>query len=726
MIKLKSIQTKIAALAGLCLIGSATALVVYGVVSTSSNQSFVTRNVTELLDSKTKEALQAVASTQAGSIQVELETALDAARTMAHTFEMLASGEEFGTPVELRRKQINGILLNVLEKNPRFNGTYTAWEPDALDGRDAEFRLSSREGSDGTGRFIPYWNRDPNGRIAVQPLVEYDSRDLHPNGVMKGGWYIGPKETGLESVLDPLPYVVQGKQVFLATLSVPIKIGGKFRGVAGADFNLDFIQKLAKSVSASLYGGKNEVIILSNMGLIVAHSGRPELVGRPLSEINRNWADDIARISLGQAAVDLDSGTGELKVMTPITLGRTEKPWSVMIKVPQAVVVAEATKLGADLTRRAEINTLLQIAVGVAVAGGAIALMWFVAGGIARPIRQAARFAEGIAAGNFDQDLDVRQGDEVGALGTALKTMLTDLKRMMAQRVEDQERAEAERRRIMLAMADELENAVAAAVDGIDQAATRMGGTARAMNGTADRTSRQANEVAAAALQASTNVETVAAATEELEASIREIGKQMSSSTEIAKRAVRSADEADTQVIGLTAAAERIGAVVDMISSIANQTNLLALNATIEAARAGEAGKGFAVVAAEVKGLATQTARATEDISAQVADMRRVSSETAAGIKSIGSVINEINGISTTVANAVQAQSLATGEIARNVQQAAVGTSNVSGTIADVSSAAVETGRTAEQVLTVSEQLSQEAARLRGTIDGFLTRIRAA
>ncbi len=56
----------------------------------------------------------------------------------------------------------------------------------------------------------------------------YDSTALHPNGVMKGGWFIGPQTTGKESVLAPLPYIVQGNSVYLATMSVPITIDGKF------------------------------------------------------------------------------------------------------------------------------------------------------------------------------------------------------------------------------------------------------------------------------------------------------------------------------------------------------------------------------------------------------------------------------------------------------------------------------------------------------------------
>ena len=725
--RIKSIQTKIAALAGFCLLGSASILVGYGVFSAVSSEAFVTENVSRLVNDKTKDALQAVASTQAGYIRAELEVALDAARTMAHTFELIASRDpETGTPEEARRKQINGILLNVLEKNSGFNGTYTAWQPNALDGRDAEFRLASGQGTDGTGRFIPYWNRDASGRIAVQPLVEYDSRDLHPNGVMKGGWYIGPQETGKESVLDPLPYIVQGKQVFLATMSVPIMIGGKFQGVAGADYDLKFVQELAKSVSSSIFDGKSTVAIVSNMGLIVAHSAKPELIGQSFSSIDESWRADLGQIQAGKASVALESDGKILKTFSPIQFGRTGKPWSVLIEVPQEVVLADATKLGNELNERGDSSMMWQILVGIVVAGGAIALMWVVAGGIARPIRASARFAEGIAAGDFNQELDIRNKDEIGALAAALKKMMDDLKRMIAQRAEDQERAEAERKRSMLHLADELEKAVGSVVEGVDGAASRMGDTARTMNVTADQTSRQAGTVAAASEQANANVQTVAAATEELAASIREIGSQVTHSTEIAKQAVSAADQANVQVLGLTSAAEKIGTVVDMIFSIASQTNLLALNATIEAARAGEAGKGFAVVASEVKHLATQTAKATDDISAQVADMRRVADETATGIKGIGGVIGQISEIATAIAAAVEEQSVATGEIAQNVQQAAVGTTSVTNTIADVSSAALETGRAAGQVLAVSGELSEEASRLRAVVDGFLSKIRAA
>jgi methyl-accepting chemotaxis protein len=133
---------------------------------------------------------------------------LDAARTMADTFMVAKSSDNGG--LELGRDQINAILLKVLKDNPNFNGTYSCWEPDALDGRDSEFKTGKDGNNADTGRFTPYWNRDKNGNIAVQPLVEYDTRDRHPNAVLKGGWYINPKENHKESVSVKQPIKTQG------------------------------------------------------------------------------------------------------------------------------------------------------------------------------------------------------------------------------------------------------------------------------------------------------------------------------------------------------------------------------------------------------------------------------------------------------------------------------------------------------------------------------------
>ena len=104
-------------------------------------------------------------------------------------------------------------------------------------------------------------------------------------------------------------------------------------------------------------------------------------------------------------------------------------------------------------------------------------------------------------------------------------------------------------------------------------------------------------------------MQAVAAASEELAATIADVNRQVSRSADIATAAMNEAEKAGTTVQDLADTTNRIGDILTVINDIAEQTNLLALNATIEAARAGDAGKGFAVVANEVKALATQTGK---------------------------------------------------------------------------------------------------------------------
>lgn len=171
----------------------------------------------------------------------------------------------------------------------------------------------------------------------------------------------------------------------------------------------------------------------------------------------------------------------------------------------------------------------------------------------------------------------------------------------------------------------------------------------------------------------SSNVQMVAAATEELSASISEISNQVSHTAVSAQETALIVQQTSSQVERLSEAAHKIGEIVDMIRGIAEQTNLLALNATIEAARAGEAGKGFAVVASEVKNLAGKTSEATKEIIAQVETIQTETKQTVDGIDAIVSKIADVQERSASVAAAVEQQQAATAEISRSVYQASAG-----------------------------------------------------
>ena len=162
-------------------------------------------------------------------------------------------------------------------------------------------------------------------------------------------------------------------------------------------------------------------------------------------------------------------------------------------------------------------------------------------------------------------------------------------------------------------------------------------------------------------------VKNVAAATEEMSASISEISINAQSAASIADEGVQAASAADRRINELGRSSSQIGEVIKVITSIAQQTNLLALNATIEAARAGEAGRGFAVVANEVKELAKQTAQATGSISQTIEKIQGDTGHAVESIQQISGIIDRIHEIQSSIATAVEEQTATTSEIARTV-----------------------------------------------------------
>jgi len=166
-------------------------------------------------------------------------------------------------------------------------------------------------------------------------------------------------------------------------------------------------------------------------------------------------------------------------------------------------------------------------------------------------------------------------------------------------------------------------------------------------------------------------MESVAAGSEELNASVREISEAMTKSRETAMSAVEQVSTADAQAQRLTEAAQAMSGIVEMINSITGQINLLALNATIESARAGEAGRGFAVVASEVKSLANQAKQATDKIGAEIGSLNGISGDVVSALGSIKQAINNVSEYVTSTAAAIEEQSTVTSEMSTSMQRAA-------------------------------------------------------
>jgi methyl-accepting chemotaxis protein len=402
------------------------------------------------------------------------------------------------------------------------------------------------------------------------------------------------------------------------------------------------------------------------------------------------------------------------------------------ISVQQLVSGVQSETDASTWQARKEISlaTTVMLALGGLTLIGSVLFVWlYVGSSILRRIGSLQRSMQLLSDGDLGSEIyRSSQRDEIASMANSLEIFRESMIEARALSADqDKDRiGKAERASRMESRIAEFEATVRTALDGLQKSANSMQTTAQSMSATADQSNALVNTVASAAEETSVNVQTVSAGTEELSSSIAEIGRQVITSAQIARKAVEEAGATDTTMQGLADNASRISVVVDLIQVIASQTNLLALNATIEAARAGEAGRGFAVVASEVKSLANQTAKATDEIRAQIASMQQVTTSAVGAIRNIGQTIGEINDITTAIAAAVEEQGAATREIARNVQHAAGGTTEVSGNIVGVSTASAEAGSAAGEVLSASSALRREADVLRAEIDAFLSNIRAA
>ncbi len=422
----------------------------------------------------------------------------------------------------------------------------------------------------------------------------------------------------------------------------------------------------------------------------------------------------VAKLAVAQATAEMDAQYAESVPLLDEVV---------------AVVEADLSNAMDAQTSMMQMASIFMIVTSLGILVAAVSVLLIVGRAISRPVQSMTDAMSRLAEGDKTVAIPgTEYRNEIGAMASAVQVFKDNMIKAdeLAAAQETARKAKELRAEQVAQRTRQFDNVVRLSLGTVGSASKQMEASASTMQAVAEETNAQSAAVAAASEQASSNVQTVAAATEELTSSIKEIGRQVTQSSQVSAKAVTEANKAKDMVRGLDDSAQKIGKVVALITDIAEQTNLLALNATIEAARAGEAGKGFAVVASEVKNLANQTAKATEEIAAQINDIQGATKSSVGAIESIFETIGQIDQISTTIASAIEEQTAATAEIARNVEQAAAGTQEVSSNITGVTKAAGETGQVSAQVLEAAKELATQSDSLRREVDGFLADIKEA
>ena len=225
----------------------------------------------------------------------------------------------------------------------------------------------------------------------------------------------------------------------------------------------------------------------------------------------------------------------------------------------------------------------------------------------------------------------------------------------------------------------------------------------------ADECNFSTSHASETSVRVSASVETVASASQEMGATIKQIAVNASDATTVANKAVQLAESTDVSIRQLADSSRGIGNVIKVINSIAEQTNLLALNATIEAARAGDAGKGFAVVANEVKELAKETATATEEIEKRIDSIQNDTGVAVQAIEDINKIVRQISETQVTIADSVDEQTTTTLEINKTLVDASAANEEINSAMEGVVAQSETTRETAGNVEAAANQLGDVA-----------------
>jgi TRAP-type C4-dicarboxylate transport system substrate-binding protein len=235
---------------------------------------------------------------------------------------------------------------------------------------------------------------------------------------------------------------------------------------------------------------------------------------------------------------------------------------------------------------------------------------------------------------------------------------------------------------------------------------------AGSIDGLAQRQANRGAEVAAAAEELSASVAEVvqhaadaSRSADETAASAEDGVRQANAANDAIQQIVASLDDAAVLMQKLEETQERITAVVGVIRDVANETNLLALNAAVEAAHAGQHGVGFAVVAGEIRGLSNRTKAAAGQIAAMVEDVATEIARTVATVRGVGAQVE--NGVRLVTAS---------GESFRAIRERVVatraGVSRIAQTATQQAATAHEIARAMETLSGVSDDAAVQASRV--------------
>jgi methyl-accepting chemotaxis protein len=347
------------------------------------------------------------------------------------------------------RDQVTALMRSTLEDNPSMLGIWSCWEPNAIDGRDADF--AGKGGNDAHGRYANYVVRYQDS-IRSEPLEGYD-------GASALDYYALPRRTLAESVVEPYGYQQDGRWMTLTTFAEPIVIDGKFAGAIGSDIDLAALQQI---LSRNRPLGTGRVSLISADGKWISDTG-VERNGKDIGADDPSLAQLTPELAAGRPSIQrarsaADGGIDVLRIFVPLAVGRTGTNWSVMVTLPADSLFSEARQF-------THIIQLAGLLMALMFCGTiAFCTRWL----IGRPLGVLVGSLQRLARGEEVEITGTGRKDEIGDTARAvngIKAMLAEkAERQVAERAMQDAQASLDREAARTMMAEELEAAVGSIV----------------------------------------------------------------------------------------------------------------------------------------------------------------------------------------------------------------------------------------------------------------------
>lgn len=604
-------------------------------------------------------------------------------------------------------------IKNTLNTYKDIYGLTITYESDQLDGNDNSY--AGKEGNNKDGRFMPYVVRDGND-LAMDLGIHDDYTEEQMT------WYNIPQKTGRPFLTEPTTYQINGKDVTMASVVVPIMRDNKFVGVVSIDTQLDYLQGELEKVKPM--GGFTE--LLSAKGIYVANGGDVKKVKEDASK-QEGWNKLLERTSKGEKFSEFGTSTttGQkvLRVFSPVHMDGSDQYWTYVSVIPLISILAQYNFL-----------LKLMIIIGLIMLIVIIAVIYFLISKAINPVVYISKILMQMADSDFTGNVSnkfLKSKDEVGDLARAIQAMqksISDVIHGVIKEAKMVDRSATNTQGNIIDLSSEIEEVSATTEElsaGMEETAAstqEMNATSSEIEHAVESISEKAQEGADAALKISRRAE--------------QLKENAINHQKVAYSTHSNVDAKLRNAIVQSKAIEQINVLSDSILQITSQTNLLALNAAIEAARAGEAGRGFAVVADEIRKLAedskntvSQIQGITKQVVSSVENLSQSSEQVLEFIQTqvikdydsmvetgeqyykdaefVSSLVMDFSATSEELAASIQNMIKAINEISTANNEAASGTQNIAQKTANVSEKASTIVKLASLTKESSEKLIQ-------------------